>query len=666
MALAVAGLLQGGRPSACLVPAPLADQWRAVAARLRVPVVVGTHQAASRGRLPTGTRGLVIIDESHHFRNPRTRRYAHVAPWLVGRPILLLSATPIVNRLDDLAHQLLLGVRDDALLAEGMVSLSASIAAGRGLAALGSLVIEDATPAGPRPARRPGASVPAAGEIGWAERAIANLARLRLSTHPPIAALVRGVLLRAAASSPAALVNALRRYRALLRHARDALESGRALGRAELRGFAAELDDQLVLWALVPDGSGRCGGTLELALDDLAGIDAVIADIGATAAGSDPKLERLRALLADGRPTLVFTTQRATVRHLRDRLAPPPVAWCTGERAGLGTLPARRATVLGWFREPGAWPGHGLVPPTCLVVTDVAAEGLDLRRAARVVHYDLPWTPMRLEQREGRAVRLGSARAYVEVIRFDPPPALDAALELGERLRRKATLPGLAGLGPSGTRLWRWRSELADRLGEGPAVAGSALVATGASLAGGGGVLAGFELLAIRGGERERIGSVVGWLDGDGCWREDESIVAERLHAAAAASARLQPSPALLRQALDRLAVPLRARLGVAAARRWTAAEPEVAVRRLAQRLGELVRDAARRRDAVELGRLERALAFTAGGHTAGEALLVGRLADADGATLAAGIRRVPAASARWDALDVSLSGLLLFEDQED
>ena len=223
------------------MPATLAAQWRTVAERVGVPVEVGTHQAASRGRLPAGTTGLVIIDESHHFRNPLTRRYAHVAPWLVGRRVLLLSATPVVNRLDDLAHQLLLGVRDDALIADGVVSLRASLAAGRGLSALGALVIEDTAPAGPRPARLAGVSVATPGEADLAEVTMASVGRLRLSRHPPIAALLRGVLHRAAASSPAALAGALRRYRALLLHARDARHAGRSThpgGAARLRGRA--------------------------------------------------------------------------------------------------------------------------------------------------------------------------------------------------------------------------------------------------------------------------------------------------------------------------------------------------------------------------------------------------------------------------------------------
>ena len=576
-----------------------------------------------------------------------------MAPWLVGRRVLLLSATPVVNRLDDLAHQLLLGVRDDALIADGVVSLRASLAAGRGLSALGALVIEDTAPAGPRPARLAGVSVATPVEAGLAEVTIASVGRLRLSRHPPIAALLRGVLYRAAASSPAALAGALRRYRALLLHARDARHAGRALSRAELRDFAGELDDQMVLWALITDS----GGEMELALDDLPMVDEVVADVARAAAGGDPKLERLRALLADRRPTLVFSTRRETVRHLRDRLAPPPVAWCTGERAGLGLLPAPRAAVLGWFRDELAWEAQGLAPPSCLVVTDVAAEGLDLRRAARVVHYDLPWTPMRLEQREGRAVRLGSARDLVEVVRFIPPPAFDAALELGDRLRRKAALPALAGLGADGVRLWRWRSALVDQLGDGQAVSGSALACRGR------GVLAGFELLALRHGECQCIGSVVGWLGPDGSWSEDESVVAERLRAAAACDNRALPTAAVIRQALDRLVGPVRARLALAAARRWTAAEPDTAARRLALRLGELVRTAARRRDGRELTRLERALAFVAGGHTAGEAMLVRRLADADADALAACLTGIPATSARWDAIDVRLTGLVVFDD---
>jgi hypothetical protein len=292
------------------------------------------------------------------------------------------------------------------------------------------------------------------------------------------------------------------------------------------------------------------------------------------------------------------------------------------------------------------------------VATDVAAEGLDLRRAERVVHYDLPWTPMRLEQREGRAVRLGSAHARIEVIRFPPPPALEAALRLGERLERKAALPGLAGLGPDGTRLWRWRSALADRLGDAPGAAGTALVRG----TGGRGVLAGFTLWVRRGDSAESLAAVVGWVDPEDGWTEDAHIVGDRLLRAAHADTPDRVSADDIQGALDRLAGPIRSRLALGAGRRWAAAEPTCSARRVTERLGRAVAEAARRRDRRELERLDRAVRFVAGGHTAGEALLMDRMADAPERDLLAWIARMPAPAPRGDPIEARLTGIIVFE----
>ncbi|HEY3013082.1 MAG TPA: hypothetical protein VGJ36_10065, partial [Gemmatimonadales bacterium] len=230
VALAVAAALNRGS-TACLVPATLRAQWEATAARLRIPVTLSSHEQISRGRLPGGTRGLVIIDESHHFRTGHTQRYPHLAPWLVGRPVLLVTATPIVNRPSDLSRQLLLGVRDNALAMDGILSIRAMLAAGCPGSALGQIVVEGEAVAEHRPRRVHRSSKPTAAECLEAARLIEMLNRLRLSHCRPIATLIRGVLLRAAGSSPAALSGALRRYRRLLLHARDALQAGQAIDR---------------------------------------------------------------------------------------------------------------------------------------------------------------------------------------------------------------------------------------------------------------------------------------------------------------------------------------------------------------------------------------------------------------------------------------------------
>ena len=55
-----------------------------------------------------------------------------------------------------------------------------------------------------------------------------------------------------------------------------------------------------------------------------------------------------------------------------------------------------------------------------LVATDLASEGLNLQRAAAVIHYDIPWSPVKLDQRNGRAHRIGQRRPLVRAVYFLP------------------------------------------------------------------------------------------------------------------------------------------------------------------------------------------------------------------------------------------------------
>jgi superfamily II DNA or RNA helicase len=645
VALAVAAVLNRSS-TACLVPATLLGQWKQAAARTKVPVSLCSHQQVSRGWLPQGTRGLVIIDESHHFRNQHTRRYQHLAPWLVGRPTLLISATPIVNRVADLAHQLALAVRDTALESSGIVSLRALLSTGSPTAALGQLIVERDLAPGPRPQRTQDLSEPSAAECADIGRLLPRLIRLRLSRHQPIAALIQMVLLRAVASSPAALEAVLRRYRRLLLHARDALNAGQVMDRAELRRLTGELGDQLIWWELLP----AAGTESEIELTDLSELDELIR-AAKTACATDDKVARLREVLRDGSPTLVFASSRDTVRYLRDQLGGPDLAWCTGERAGIGTGIVARRIVLDWFRHPTTSP-HA---PRHLLVTDVAAEGLDLQRAARVVHYDLPWNPMRLEQREGRAARYGSSHRNIEVVRFIPPPALERMLRLQATLARKARLPAAVGLGAGGDRVWRWRDRLADCFGKGFARSGVAQVAWSSP-----GLLAGFTISRVGDGGAPAPASVL-WFEDDGSWTEDPAVIESRLDSAAAQDQIVSPSPIELRDWLSVLVRPIRERFSLLQGRRWATPDPTPAVRCLLDRLQRLVREAARSRQAKRLELLDQALAIVAGGHTAGEAILLEHLVELPDEMLEAAVGRFPRATSRWDALEVRLTGLILF-----
>ena len=56
-------------------------------------------------------------------------------------------------------------------------------------------------------------------------------------------------------------------------------------------------------------------------------------------------------------------------------------------------------------------------PVRTLVATDCLSEGVNLQEHYdAVVHYDLPWNPNRLEQREGRVDRFGQARPVIKTV----------------------------------------------------------------------------------------------------------------------------------------------------------------------------------------------------------------------------------------------------------
>ena len=646
VALAAAAALNR-RSTACLVPATLLAQWESVAARLGVRVTLCSHEQVSRGKLPKGTRGLVVIDESHHFRNPATRRYRHVAPWLVGRAALMVTATPVVNRTADLGNQLLLAVRDDALLLDGIASLGTLLTKGCATPSLGQLVVEGKAASHRRPGTIRRITGPTSRECAALDRRMEMLGRLRLSRSEPIAALLRGVLLRSAGSSPAALIAALCGYRRLLLHARDALGSGRAMDRSEIRRFTAELGDQLIWWELLPPV--ETGSDIELG--DLEAIDDLIQSMGNAGEDGDDKLTHLCEILSDGVPSLVFTAFRETVRYLRDRIGDCRLAWCTGGRAGIGRTPLTRRDVLGWFREGTS----SSLAPRHLIVTDVAAEGLDLQRAGRVVHYDLPWTPMRLEQREGRSLRYGSPHSRVEVVRFTLPPALERSLGLESTLARKRRLPALVGLGSAGIHVWRWRNELALRFACADALAGAARVVSQEE-----GLLAGFALHSA-GDRSASLSTSVLWLERDGSWTEAPEALSLWLERAAARREVVPVEESRLRSWLLLLARPIKERLALTGSRRWLAPDPAPAVRRVAARLQAFTREAARMHQPNRLVQLERALGFVTRGHTAGEAALIERLADSSDAELDRMTPKLPEGRAQWGGIEARLTGLILF-----
>jgi hypothetical protein len=408
-------------------PAILKAQWHAAAERAGVSIRWWSHERWSRGQVPSGSPSLVIVDEAHRFREPTTRRLATLAPWVLGRRTLLLTATPIVNRVADLITLLRLVVPEDALRLDGVGALGMLADLRPPVPALARLVIRTRQRSGDL-ARCDHALVPDDAEVARGARAVA-LVRTLTARHPAATGrLLAAVLLDAAASSDLALREALRRYRALLAQARD---SGTA-DRQTLRRFAGVQLDQLVWWELV----GVAPGPSTLPIGDLPLVDAILARF---LPSDQAWLAGVRAHMRGAMPTICFTRHRATAALLRTALG-DDVAWITGDAAGIGPHRIPREAILAAFGPERATWSIRRVPPRILIATDVAAEGLDLQSAGRLVHIDLPWTAVRMAQREGRLLRRGQEHARVAIVVRPAAPPIEAALARMLRISHKQSL----------------------------------------------------------------------------------------------------------------------------------------------------------------------------------------------------------------------------------
>lgn len=426
IALAAMSVFQGR--ATVVAPAVLLPQWRAAAMDLPLRVQWHSLERCSRGVPPPDGEGLAVVDEAHRLRHLGTRRAHTLAGWLARRPALLLTATPIVNRRADLIALLQLIVGDDALRHDGIPSLEALASAERPHPALRRLVVRTMSEAGGTPIVLRRFPV-TAGEHARATRAADGIATLRLATSRGTRRLLHGVLADAAASSDAAWQAALQRSEALVR---QALAAG-GLSRSMLRRFAGPACDQGVFWQLVaPEGSEHPG---PVPTDDLPHLRA----LRGLPTADDDWLAGVDQLVSDGEVTILFCRHRATAHLLRRHLG-DAVAWVMGHEAGIGPHRLPRSQVLAAFGpKRSEWSARRLAPHV-LIATDVAAEGLDLQAASRLIHLDLPWTAMRRDQRNGRLRRPGQAADVVDVIERHPPPALERILRLGWRIQTKATI----------------------------------------------------------------------------------------------------------------------------------------------------------------------------------------------------------------------------------
>ncbi len=112
---------------------------------------------------------------------------------------------------------------------------------------------------------------------------------------------------------------------------------------------------------------------------------------------------------------ILFTEYRATQKWLHDLLAAEGLAGQDRLLAIYGgmALDDRERIKAAFQANPADWPVR------ILLATDAASEGINLQNHCwQLVHYEIPWNPNRMEQRNGGVDRHGQKHPEVHVFHF--------------------------------------------------------------------------------------------------------------------------------------------------------------------------------------------------------------------------------------------------------
>jgi superfamily II DNA or RNA helicase len=154
-------------------------------------------------------------------------------------------------------------------------------------------------------------------------------------------------------------------------------------------------------------------------LAELDYLDGFIADLQSLSQG-DSKVNQLKdelnRIFRDRATVIIFTQYTDTMDYLREQLQTVyrgQIACYSGRGGeiwqGMTWLPTTKEIVKNRFRK-----GEIKI----LLATESASEGLNLQTCGVLINYDMPWNPMRVEQRIGRIDRIGQTYDKVWIYNY--------------------------------------------------------------------------------------------------------------------------------------------------------------------------------------------------------------------------------------------------------
>ena len=140
----------------------------------------------------------------------------------------------------------------------------------------------------------------------------------------------------------------------------------------------------------------------------------------------DQKLESLRGTIQErqdlpNNKIMLFSSFRHTLAYLYKHLK------ADGIRVGMihgGVADEERLELRNRFEKPRT--EHDSLD--LMLFSEVGCEGLDYQFCDCIINYDLPWNPMRIEQRIGRIDRNGQQSEHITIINLITPGTVDAEI----------------------------------------------------------------------------------------------------------------------------------------------------------------------------------------------------------------------------------------------
>lgn len=232
-------------------------------------------------------------------------------------------------------------------------------------------------------------------------------------------------------SSPAAFARTLARHRDSLEQAKTTTKTKTPTSFGVLRRLADKVDEAYETEDEYTEAEDEAEATSTRLFHPLNAeeerlLNSIAAWAESATARPDAKAQALLALIdATCRPDgmwnderlIVFTEYRDTQKWLFDLFAARGLTENGRTELLFGGMNTdERAAIKAAFQ---ASPEQS--PVRILLATDAASEGINLQNHChRIVHYEIPWNPNRLEQRNGRVDRHGQRASEVLVYHFAP------------------------------------------------------------------------------------------------------------------------------------------------------------------------------------------------------------------------------------------------------